>query len=785
MFKTNFVSLHSEFYDTEEIMYPHHKITILIVCISALMISITGCRQVHSLRISADSTKIKVIETMQERGAELRNKSDFQAAIAVHDSCIKMAEAINDTIQMVIALNNQGTNFRRLSAMKEASDYHYRALALCDAYSDTTTYIAKKNLVRTLNGLGNILMSLGNNEAAENAFRRALDGEQKLGSATGQAINLANIGSIKNHVGERDSARIYYNRSMEKNREDKNTVGISLCYTYLGNLDRDAGRMSEALENYRHAYTEGRKTDDVWHWLTPCISLAEIYVDYNAVDSAFYYINVGLDAARQIHSSEHLRDLYGLRSRLEDQQGQTIAALADLKLRVNYNDSVLNEESRTHIQNVRVNYEANRRNNEVRRAEEEAHTSRIIRDIVILSAVIIIILIGIALLLYRRSLQMRHKAEHERAIFYRNVTHQLRTPMTVVLGMVSQLDEHIPEGDDVGHESLAAAQRQSKNLLELIKQLIAAGKEGRAPLLSDSGDVIQTINPADVSRGSVGTTDTQSPVTYHPSPVSDGEPLEAAMQQSILLAEDNDDVAMMICTLLRDKGYNVTRAVDGQEALEMLQTDLPDLLLTDIAMPRMDGLELMRRVRADGSMCHLPIIVASARVEDSERLEGISAGAEVYLTKPFISEELLLRVRKLLEQRERLRRRFTQTIAEAESAVHTEMDSAEQKFINDVNDCIDQNMVSGEVNTAFIAEKLFASVSTVNRRVKNLTGMSAANYIRSRRILLAKRLLATTDKTIGEIETLCGFNTPGHFSRMFKAETGLSPSEFRHKETAR
>lgn len=172
-----------------------------------IFILVAGCNRSKADRSSADSVKIKALEQMQRRGVAYRKVSDFQKAIEVHDSCIAMAVKISDTIQLVIALNNQGTNFRRLGALKDASDYHFRALAICDEYKDKTSCEANKNRAHSLNGLGNVFLSIGNNDAAEEAFRKAMKVENDLGSATGQAINLANIGFIKKAEGDFDSAR--------------------------------------------------------------------------------------------------------------------------------------------------------------------------------------------------------------------------------------------------------------------------------------------------------------------------------------------------------------------------------------------------------------------------------------------------------------------------------------------------------------------------------------------------------------------------------------------------
>ncbi len=398
---------------------------------------------------------------------------------------------------------------------------------------------------------------------------------------------------------------------------------------------------------------------------------------------------------------------------------------------------------------------------------------RMVNVATIVGVIFVVAIIALIAVIYvrRRSSRYKRKAAEERELFYRNVTHQLRTPMTVVLGMVEQLKQHIPEDDVIGRESLEAAHRQSDNLLELIKKLIAASKEGE---LVEMSDIAPSQPETAFNR--------ENPVT-RPLPVGKVVPhvANAISASSILVAEDNDDVAMLICNMLRDKGYVVSRAVDGQEALEMLREELPDMLITDIAMPRMDGLELMRSVRADETMCCLPIVVVSARVEDHERLDGISAGAEVYLAKPFINEELLLIVNKLLEQRKRLRKMFTNSKSDDETIKQVpEVDVA---FFNEINKLIDANLISGDVSTSFLADKLSTSVSTLNRRLKNMSGLTATTYIRNRRILMAKRLLETTDQTVSEIEVKCGFNTSGHFSRVFKAETGLSPLDYRHQNS--
>ena len=530
-------------------------------------------------------------------------------------------------------------------------------------------------------------------------------------------------------------------------------------YTYLTSLF-ESGKEAEFVKAYQSSAICTGNVDDVMpiHMQQGLQArLAVCQKDWDKAEAIASKIDM---------EDERLGELFTLYLRKGDYK-----KAFETKLRIGeMNDSVRSamqtddlNEMEARLGNSRLRIEAD----ELKIANQRMMTVSVIVALVL---VIIIIALGSVFFVRRRSSRYKRKAMEERELFYRNVTHQLRTPMTVVLGMVEQLKQHIPENDIVGHESLEAAHRQSENLLELIKKLIAASKEG------------ELVEMSDVNSGP-----SQSQQTLSPLPLKGGEPESVRKSPfkgdleglSILLAEDNDDVAMLICNMLRDEGYSVSRAVDGQEALEMLREELPDMLITDIAMPRMDGLELMRIVRADETMCCLPIVVVSARVEDHERLEGISAGAEVYLAKPFINEELLLIVNKLLEQRRRLIKMFTNSKSDDETS--KQLPEVDVEFFNDINKLIDANLVSGDVSTSFLADRMCTSVSTLNRRLKNMSGLTATTYIRNRRMLMAKRLLETTNHSVSEIEVQCGFNTSGHFSRVFKAETGLSPLDYRHK----
>ena len=700
----------------------------------------------------------------QKLGSELRNKSDFYTAVEVHSKCIADAEEIKDTLQLIIALNNQGTNFRRIGDLEQASTNHYRALELCDYTMNDTSFVARKNRVRTLNGLGNVMLSLGNDEVAEEMFRRALKGEKELRSATGQAINYANIGAIKERSGEMDSARIYYNMSMEKNRECNNLIGISLCYQNIGELDEAAGKYNEARDNYLKSYEIGLQTKDIWHWLNPCTALTALSLKEGKIDEAERYNNEALSSAIRINAKGRLSYLYSLQAKIYEERGDFEKALESTKTSIAYKDSVAIEENRIHTQNLRVNYEIEKRTKEVEEAKAQAQHEKEMRDITLWSSIVTIILVLLAAgALVKAGIERKkrnillEKTNRERQEFYRGITHQLRTPLTVVIGMTHELERFIPDDNEVAQKEFEAVTRKSKELLDLVTEMIKFNQGER-----DDLEV------------------TELPQHYGIDLLnSNGEESD----DYILVAEDDNDVALLITQMLKNQGYRFHWAHNGRDAYEYIKENMPRLIITDIMMPEMDGLELIKAIRGNEDTAHLPIIVVSARTENNDRLAGFNAGAEVYLGKPFIPDELLMMVRKLIEQRELLKKKYSQQIAEAANVDNDEISKGrnrtERDFIKQINQYISENIMDCGLNAAMLADHMIMSIATLNRKINSITGTNTTNYIRQRKLARAKYLLKNSSMSMGEIQVVCGFETPSYFSRTFRAEYGITPTECR------
>ena len=330
-------------------------------------------KMLDSLRLRDDKHGIAAVAN--RLGRSYRNESLFARAIVAHSEALAAAEAIDDHLQIVHTLNNLGTVYRRLGLFAVAADYHYRSLNAAQKLpQDQPTSIKAK--VVSLNGLGNIYITLGNHTLAEQALRQALDGERQLGSALGMAINYANIGSIFESRGMIDSAAAYYDISMRLNREAGSDLGIALCHTYIGSVHEKRGDKTLATKEYETAYTMMRNNNDEWHTLQPCLALARISMAANEKAKALQYLDKARETALRINSAEHLVDTYKLYYALYNSEGDPRNALRAYMRADALTDSIMSVKTINEVQNVRMEMERTRHKRQVAQAELEATRQR-------------------------------------------------------------------------------------------------------------------------------------------------------------------------------------------------------------------------------------------------------------------------------------------------------------------------------------------------------------------------------------------------------------------------
>ena len=226
----------------------------------------------------------------------------------------------------------------------------------------------------SLNGIGNICLTLGDTETADSVFNAALEGEKRLGSPLGQAINYANLGSLYERNGQIDSAWTFYRRSMEQNRLAKSDLGISLCYTHFGRLNEKQGRRAEAIAEYRKAYEIMAPSDDRWHTMEPCLALAEIYIKMGDDATAMQYLDTADRLAHDLHSLEHQSQIARLYYDIYNRKGDTRQALHFYKIYNELGDSVSSEKNIIHMQNMRVRFEHEQHRAEIESVNQQYRT---------------------------------------------------------------------------------------------------------------------------------------------------------------------------------------------------------------------------------------------------------------------------------------------------------------------------------------------------------------------------------------------------------------------------
>lgn len=873
-------------------------------------------------------------------GRVYREANFFIKAIDCHTRELKLAEQLGDTIAAVQALNNIGTNFRRMGILDEAVDYHYRGLHLCEEFSLKDDSTARKNRVISLNGIGNICLTLGDTETADSVFNAALEGEKRLGSHLGQAINYANLGSLYERNGQIDSAWTFYRRSMEQNRLAKSDLGISLCYTHFGRLNEKQGRRAEAIAEYRKAYEIMAPSDDRWHTMEPCLALAEIYIKMGDDATAMQYLDTADRLAHDLHSLEHQSQIARLYYDIYNRKGDTRQALHFYKIYNELGDSVSSEKNIIHMQNMRVRYEHEQHRAEIESVNQQYRTERTLKRLSFAAGMLVVILAAVIVCFMlsarKRKQEVQHQLDEMRLSFFTNITHEFRTPLTVILGYSRMMEEgKVPMGDITRVANMVS--RQGSRLLSLINQLLdiqkvksAVGmcdwhrgdvvlflsniieshlnmahsrgirllyapkqqkavcdfvpdyaqkvvcnlvtnaikfsKEGSEVLVSlDVEDDMLQMRVADFGSGisqddqqrifepfyqtesdkknvgsgvglalvkqivsalngsislvskvgegsvftvripvkapegvevksleSLGSVPTSillnaendvMPETDCSDSISEADDADDDNQsdtrQLVLIVEDNADVAEYMTMLLKTR-YRLAIAHDGMEGLEVATQLVPDIIVTDVMMPRMDGYELCQAVKQSEVLNHIPVIIVTAKTTQTDKLRGLQLGVDAYIYKPFDAEELAVSVDNLLEKSRMLRERYMQAAAEHQPNAEAALPPQDRAFIGRVNTIVDKEMNEGNVTVDTVAVALCMSSAQFRRKLTAVSGTTPAVYIRTRQMQMAQRILdSNADLPINEVAMKCGFYDVSHFTRTFKLVMGVTPTQYK------
>ena len=389
------------------------------------------------------------------------------------------------------------------------------------------------------------------------------------------------------------------------------------------------------------------------------------------------------------------------------------------------------------------------------------------QKIISILAVAVVVLLLI-MIFYRRKVrrekeklnEQRKQMADDKIAFFTNVSHQLRTPLTLVSGPLNRL-------------------MQADNYTEEQKMLLQVVLRNVGQLETLTADVLNFKDQVDAMNQASADEACEKELSQHVLRDSRHQMLlqqDVEELSTILIVDDNEDIRSYLRVLLAGQ-YYVIEASDGQNGLRLAKESVPDLIVCDVMMPVMDGLTFCSKIKEDEVTSHIPVILLTARSEESQRIEGYEHGADAYITKPFSDHLLLVRISNLLQAR---RQRKNDEVKQMLSAEDIQTDEpGERMFLERFKKAAKSHIGDANLRMDDLGSELSLSKVQMYRKVKALTGKTPAEVLREMRMQKAYSLLKQTDKTISEVAAEVGFAIPGYFSACFKKQFGINPTELR------
>ncbi len=355
--------------------------------------------------------------------------------------------------------------------------------------------------------------------------------------------------------------------------------------------------------------------------------------------------------------------------------------------------------------------------------------------------------------------------EREQLDFYTQVSHELRTPLTLIQGPLDQLlrTNDFRDATDNARELFSIVRRNTHHLTSLINKMLDA----------QVGTPIQEMTSAQVDAITVS-----QPIA---APAVVPEQDEDA--PTVLIVDDNADIRTYLRSILQGQ-YRLLEAEDGKRGLELAREQVPDLIVSDVMMPVMNGLEFCQQVKKDVISSHIPVILLTARALEKHQIEGYESGADAYITKPFSPELLLARIDNLLQSRHQLKDLWGMKPV-TEASVTPLQDSSvtttpiEDAFISRFKNLVEERLSDNNLSIEDLAADMGLSRVQLYRKVKALTGNTPVDLLRKARLGLAQKLLQESTLSVSEIAYQVGFASPSYFTKCYKDEFGTVPGEAR------
>ena len=399
-----------------------------------------------------------------------------------------------------------------------------------------------------------------------------------------------------------------------------------------------------------------------------------------------------------------------------------------------------------------------------------------IQRALLIVSMLVILLLAVAVFTTWRAVRATRRANRrmrelndEQTRFFTNASHQLRTPLTLIAGPVNQL----AEGKGDSQQLIDIVKRNVEQLQRLVGDVLLFRRENRATIDDFNATTDEQLM---ASRKAVQE-------SRHDTLINDN----ADELATVLIVDDNADMRAYLRTLLLDR-YYVIEAADGQSGLKLAVESVPDIVVSDVMMPVMDGLTFCSRLKQHEATSHIPVLLLTARSSEQQYIEGMQTGADMYMTKPFSADLLLANIASLLANRLKLRQLFNAQNSQSEqpSTQHSTLNtqhspSPDRRFLDTFLKAMEKHMSNTNLKIEDLGDEVGLSRVQLYRKVKALTGMTPVEILRETRLKRAMQLLKTTDKTVSEIANEVGFATPGYFSSCFKKQYDKYPTDIREE----
>lgn len=416
---------------------------------------------------------------LAELGHCYQSASRYTDAIKTHRKQLALAQQLNDTLMMATALNDLGVNYRRMGLYYDGLDHHAQAVELSGGGRGEQRDKFLKCQAIGYNGIGNVHLTIGHYLSADSMLRKALAIETRLGSHLGMNVDNSNLGMVFERRGLIDSAWHYFRKAHIHSQQANSSTGLAYSHMNFGRLYQRAGQYDRAVAEFSLAMRVVSRERDLWLWLQPCIAMAGVLVKMQNHAEANRYLSTALTTARQVGAREYYPQIYRLYSDYYRNLGDYRRALETYERASTSADSLMSANHLFEIDELQSDINQRKANERMAQAHHQLSVERTAKRLFavgLLGAIAVALMLWYVARMRKQSNRMQRNFMQTRNRFFTNITHEFRTPLTVILGKAEELQKATAASLEQQHTAGSMIVRQGRQLLSLVNQLLDISK---------------------------------------------------------------------------------------------------------------------------------------------------------------------------------------------------------------------------------------------------------------------------------------------------------------------